>query len=307
MAGPRELVDAPGYTALPYHLWDAVQQRPPGDNKWQNGIIWQDRCATGDSIYEECLAVTGTGGAPSGQASLTSNVVQTNRVATAFTVYTEFDCSPVGFNDALTIATDSLAKVEDWQVERAFWTGVSGKTSSGSVAQTTVFPHLASNGAINDPQSGYVMQSAASMIATGSGDDVAITMGQLEAAMDDCYHGRGIIHMPREALATFAAWMHLVNAFDTDKTSLYTPTGNRIVVGAGYNNTGPDGAAAPAGTAWVYGTGEMFGYRGDVHMANLVESFDRIENTRRVIAQRTYLLGWSCCHFAARINLGVPT
>jgi hypothetical protein len=303
MAGPRQIVEGPSFTKLPYGLWDSIQQPTPQGSHWQNGITWVDRCPTGDTAMDECIAVTGTGGAPSAQQTLAGNVVQTNRGATSFTIYTEFDCSPVGLTDAATIAATSLDQVEDWQVERAFWTGVAGK--SGGVGTTTVFPHLAANTALSD-NAAIVLQPAASVVATGSGDDVAITLGELEAALDDCYHGEGILHMTREAASTFFAWK-LLEDDDNDPNVLRTRSGHRVVLGSGYTGSGPDGAAAPAGTSWIYGTGAVFGYRSAIDMPTTPQSFDRVENTYHLIAQRTYVLGFECCLFAARVNLGVPT
>lgn len=303
MAGPRQIVEGPTFSKLPYGLWDSIQHPAPEGAHWQNGITWVDRCPTGDTVMDECIAVTGTGGAPTAQQSLSGNVTQTNRGATSFTIYAEFECSPVGLNDAATIAARSLDQVEDWQVERAFWTGVAGK--SGGVATTTVFPHLAANTALSD-SAAIVLQPAASVVATGSGDDLAITLGELEAALDDCYHGEGLIHMTREAAASFFAWK-LLDEDDNVPGVLRTRSGHRVVLGSGYTGSGPDGAAAPASTSWIYGTGAVFGYRSAIDMPTTPQSFDRVENTYRLIAQRTYVLGFECCLFAARVNLGVPT
>jgi len=300
----RQVVDGPSFAPLPYGLWEAVQKPTPTDSHWQNGITYSEWCGGGGTLYDECIAVTGTGGAPP-QAAMTPNITQDNRGATAFTVYAEFDCSRVGLGigDAQRIALEALDRVEPWQVEAAFWTGTAGK--SGSTPQTTVFPHLAANATVVDTVDSITLQSAASVVATGAGDDVVITLGQLEGALADCYHGKGLIHVPYEALATFMAW----DLFEADDTgALFSPAGHRVVIGSGYPGTGPDGSAAPAGTSWVYATGAMFGYRSDVRIPpEEVQSFDRVENTVRMIAQRTYVLGWECCHFAARVNLGVPT
>jgi hypothetical protein len=300
MAGPRQIVDGPSFAALPYGLWDAVQKPTPDGPHWQNGITWIDRCGGGDTVYEECIAVTGTGGSPTAQAAFASNVTQTNRGATSFSVYAEFDCSPVGLTDAESIARDALLKVEQWQVERAFWTGTAGKTSTGGVAQTTVYPHLAANSALSD-SAGIVLQTAASTAPTGATLDVADGLGRLEGALADCYHGQGVIHISPKALPTFVA-----NSLAVERDgALYTPAGNRLVVGAGYPGSGPDGSAAAAGTSWIYATGALFGYQSEVMMPNTVESFDRVENTYHLIAQRVYVIGWECCHLATQISLGV--
>jgi hypothetical protein len=305
MAGPRIVVDGPSFTALPYGLWDAVQKPTAPNSHWQNGITWVDRCGGGDTLYEECIAVTGTGGAPTGQAAKVSNITQTNRGATSFAVYAEFDCSAVGLTDAETVAADALARVEQYQVERAFWTGIAGKTSSGGVPQTTVFPHLAAVTAMTDPNDSRItLQTAATQIVTGGGD-IAHQLGNLEAQLADCYHGQGVIHVAPEVVATMAAWDL---AEDDGNGALYTPRGNRIVVGDGYTGGSPVGGAAADQTSWIYATGALFGYRSDIFIpGSTIEQFDRVENTYRLIAERTYVIGFECCHLATLVNLGVPT
>lgn len=305
MAGPRLVVDGPSFAPLPYGLWDAVQKPPVDSIHWQNGITWVDRCGNGDTLYDECIAVTGVGGSPSGQAAMTSNITQQNRGATSFACYAEFDCSPVGLTGAQEVADAALEKVRSYQLEKAFWTGTAGKTSSGGVAQTTVFPHLAANTALNDPaNSTILLQPAANTSVTGGATtDVADGLGQLQGALASCYHGVGVIHIPTVALPTLVAW-DLVEDRDG---GLYTVTGNRVVVGSGYPGTSPGGVAPAAGSTWIYATGAIFGYQASVNVGSLVELFDRTENTHHMVAQQVYVLGWECCLFATQIALGVPT
>lgn len=310
MAGPRVVVDGPTFTTLPYGLWDAVQKPSTEDTHWQNGITWVDRCGGGDTLYEECLAVTGSGGAPaSGQASMAANITQTNRGATSFACYAEFDCSPVGLSDAQGLAERELERVRDFQLERAFWTGVAGKTSSNNVAQTTVFPHLASSTTLTDPgNSTITLQTAATQAVTGSGgpdSDVANALGALESALANCYHGQGVIHIPAVALPTLAAW----DLVEDRNGGLFTTAGNRVVVGQGYTGSAPStpNTAPAVGTCWIYATGAVFGYTSPVKVPTLTEMFDRSENTYHLIAEQVYVIGFECCHFAALLNLGVPT
>ena len=310
MAGPRLVVDGPSFTPLPYGLWDAVQKPEAADPHWQNGITWIDRCGNGDTLYEECIAVTGSGGAPaSGQAAMTSNITQTNRGATSFACYAMFECSPVGLADAQGLAERELARVRDYQLEKAFWTGIAGKTTSGGSAQTTVFPHLAASAVITDPgNSTITLQTAATQAVTGSGgpdSDVANALGALESALASCYHGAGVLHIPVVALETLVAW-DLVEDRDG---GLYTKAGNRVVVGQGYTGSAPSTpSTAPAvGTSWIYATGAVFGYSSSVKVPSLTEMFDRTENTYRLLAEQVYVIGFECCHIAAFITLGVPT
>lgn len=298
MAGARQIVDGPGFVALPNTLWDVAQHPASGGPHWQQGVTWIDQCAAVSTVMDECIAVTGTGGTPAAQSSLASNVVQTNRGATPFTVYAEFDCSPVGqgSNDA---AEAALTKAEAYGVSRAFWTGTAG--ASGGTSQTTVWPHLAANTTLDDPQ-GIRLQTAASPLVTG-GEDVAVALGQVESNLASCYGGQGVIHIPLIALPSFTA-RGLV--YKDDSGRLMTLGGNLVAVGSGYTGSSPAGAAAAAGTSWIYATGAVFGYRSEMYVRDMPGIFDRAENTIRRIASRTYLFGFECCHVAALVQLGVP-
>jgi hypothetical protein len=292
VAGARQIVDPPAFTALPHGLWDSIQHPAPTGTHWQQGITWIERCPTGDTTYDACLSVTGTG-APAPPAEKTGNVEQTTRGATPFTVYAQFECSPIGVGDAATVGADALARVEQRQVETAFWTGVAG-------GQPVVFPHLAADTEVADGQD-IILQPTATPTVTGA--DAAHALGALEQALATCYAGQGLIHVPPKALATLAG-SSLVREVDGQ---LLTPAGNRVVVGGGYTGSGPDGASAAAGTSWIYATGPAFGYRSDVYVSPVRESLDRSTNTLHMLAERTYVIGYSCCLLAAHIALGVPT
>lgn len=293
MAGARLIVDPPAFTALPYGLWDAVQKPVPANDHWQAGVTYITRCPAGGTTYDECLSVTGTGEAPPAPPAKSDNVPQEFRGATPFTIYARFDCSPVGMQAAESAASDALARVEQQQLEAAFWTGAVG-------GQTIAYPHLADDAELADT-SGIVLQTAATTVA--SGVDVVTALGVLEQELAECYAGQGIIHIPRSALPTFAA-AYLVREVDG---RLLTPAGNLIVVGGGYPGTSPAGAAPAAGTTWIYATGAAWGYRSDVYFTQVRDSLDRTSNTLRMQAERNYLIGFECCLLAAHIVLGVPT
>lgn len=246
----------------------------------------------GANTYDECIAVTGSGEAPSEPSAKSANVELIDRGATPFTVYAKFDCSPVGIANAQKIATDALNRSESWQVERTFWTGlVDGKVIA--------FPHLAANSEVDDAQ-GIMLQSAATVV-TGSPVDIATGLGLLESQLANCYNGVGVIHVPAVALPTLDAW-GLVKA---STGILKTLNGNLVAVGSGYAGTSPTGAAATVGTTWIYATGAVMMRRGAVKIAPLRESIDRKNNTVEMIAERTYVLGWDCCHAAVQVDIGV--
>lgn len=304
MAGARQIVDGPAFTPLPYSLWEVVQQRPATDPHWQNGVTWQEWCPqVPDTMYDECISVTGTGSPPPFPTLPSGgNVVSRNRGATPFTLEAEFDCSPVGQDLLQDRAGDALQRLEDYTVENAFWTGLAG-------GQPVVWPHLAANAQVLDKDS-IILQSAAGMVVTGTGVDVTDALGRLEAQLAVCYGGQGVIHIPALALPTFVAWtlVHMGTEATPgeDVGKLYTTKGNLVVPGGGYTGSGPDGTAAAAGSAWIYATGAVFGYRSDIVSWRMPETFDRAKNTVKAIAQRTYVLGYECCLLAAQIAIGVP-
>lgn len=294
MAGPRLTVDPPAFTPQPYGLMSVVSTVSANTPHWQNGITWQSRCMSpmGNATYDECIAVTGIGDPPPEPSAKTENVELIDRGATPFTVYAKFECSTTSVADANKIATDALARSETWQVERIFWTGiVDGKVIA--------FPHLAATTPLDDAQ-GIMIQSAA-ITVTGSPVDIATGLGLLEAELADCYNGVGVIHVPIELLPTLDAH-GLVKATNG---ILKTLNGNLVAVGAGYTGSSPAGVAPATGTTWMYATGALMMYRGDVRIAPLNDSINRANNTVKMIAERTYVLGWDCCHAAVLIDIGV--
>jgi hypothetical protein len=294
VAGIRGIVDGPDFVALPNDLWDAAQHPSPPGPHWQQGVTWTDWCGGAETTYaDECIAVTGTGGSVPPAPDLESTASGVDRGATAFTVYAAFDCSLIGLPD-VDQAAEALARSEAFQVSRAFWTGQAG-------GQSTVWPHLAANATLDDPQ-GIRLQTAADAVL-GTTDDAAVAIGRLDGALAEQYGGLGVVHVPVAALATLKAHSLLRD----EDGALRTPGGHRIVAAAGYTGSGPDGAAAPAGSAWIYATGALFGYRSDVAVRDFPGTFDRSTNTVRKQASRTYLFGYECAHLAALMTLGVPT
>jgi hypothetical protein len=295
VAGIRGIVDGPGFVALPNALWDAAQHPGPTGPHWQQGVTWTDWCGGAATTYaDECIAVTGTGGEAPPAQPIEPTAGGEDRGATAFTVYAAFDCSLIGLPD-VDQAAEALERSEAFQVSRAFWTGQAG-------GQATVWPHLAADTVLDDPQ-GIRLQTAADTVVTAT-DDAAVVIGRLDAALAEQYGGLGVVHVPVAGLATLKA-RNLVRKDDEDG-SLRTPGGHRIVAAAGYSGTGPDGAVPPSGSVWLYATGALFGYRSDVAVRDFPGTFDRATNTVRKQASRTYLFGWECVHLAALMTLGVP-
>jgi hypothetical protein len=306
VADLRQLIDPPTFTPTPFGLLTTVDFPTVDNDYWQNGVTYQPMCAgssLGDSTYDECIAVTGVGGTPP-PANLTSNVSTKARGATSFTVYAEFDCAPIGNAQAQEIATRALAMTEPWQVEHAFWTGLVGGVAN------VAMPHLAANTQILD-SGGIMLQSAATDVGvTGVGSpfvngdlpNMGVAIGLLEQALANCYGGVGVIHIPELALPTMGAMG------DYKGPTLTTSNGNKVAVGGGYPGTGPNGASRSGNSCWIYATGNVFALRSPIRVRapQGAAAFDRTTNTMKMIAERTYVLGWDCCHFAIQAALGVP-
>jgi hypothetical protein len=297
VANRRQLVQPPSFTPLPYGLLSVIQT-PTDDAHWQNGITYQARCAItmGATTYDECISVTGTGSTlePPTKSETHELVL---RGAMPFTAYADFECSTVGsLAESQQIAEQALAQSDSWQVERAFWTGE-------AAGQDVVYPHLAATAAVTGIGGSSDVALMQTVPVTGGPFDVAEALGFLEQQLADCYNGIGVIHIPVEALPTFDAW----GLVKPQGPRLKTLNGNWVAVGAGYPGTSPAGADPAAGTTWIYATGAVFGYSGDVRVTDQTSSINRSENTVTRIAERTHVLGWDCCHAGALMTLGVAT
>lgn len=310
MSGPRLIIDTPAqHEPLPYGLLSVATEPAVSGTHWQNGVTYATNCpVTGGAFatYDECIAVTGAGGlAPAAPAAKSDNVAYPNlRAATPITVYAEFDCAPIGFvnGEMQQIAEDALARVTDWQVERAVWTGnvLGGNPPS---AQNIVHPHLASSAEVMLTETVPVMLESAAVTVTGTAVKMTVALGLIEEALARCSGGRGVIHVPRHAFPILAGAFG--GLFEPDASGrLSTKAGNLIALGAGYDGSSPSGVARTSpGQTWIYGTGPVFALAGPVRILGEGSQIDRAENTRRVIAERTHLVGWECCHFAALVDL----
>lgn len=293
----RQLVRPPMFTPSLYGLMSVAEIRDDPNPHWKLGVNYLDLCGIADTTYDECVnGVDSLVVPPPADKATTASI--NYRGAAPFTVYSRIDCSPVGFwNDAPTNARQSLERTEGWAVEQTIWTG--NVPVSGGGSDDLIYPYLTSDMTTVDDQ-GITTFTAASLAATGGPHLASIAMGYLESALADCYNGQGVIHVPALLLPTLIAH-HQVKL---DGNRYRTCNGNLVAVGNGYPGTGPGGVAHPEGGAWMFATGAVFVYRSDVTVLSGTEAFDRDTNTVQVITERTYAVGWECCHFAVLTLLG---
>src|SRR6185437_15185886 len=288
---PRQYVDDPiDRQTKPYGLFDVIPPTTPPGSHWLAGVEYQPLCGGGGTTIDFCV----TGSAP---ASKVETGDRTMRGAQPFTVYAEIDCSPQAdvWDTQIARVTRMLMENEQFIAEKALWDGRAANLD-------IVYPHLAANTAVVDTRNAFAvtLQTAAVQVSGSNPAAPARALGLLEQAGYQCYTaGMGLIH------AQLIAIPSLVNQgmLYRDGSQLRTINGSTIVAGAGYQNTGPDGTAAPPNTAWLYFTGQMFIYRGAIRTFQREESLDRNVNTLKAIAERTYVMGWDCCHFAVLVSI----
>lgn len=193
--------------------------------------------------------------------------------AAPVTVYAGIECSTFGlsYEEAVTHVRAALELGEQQAVESAFWRY-----------------QLAPRAVDLTPPEGAVP------LAQG----VAV----LEGCLAESYGGVGALHVPAGA----AALLGCCNITYRDGGSLSTLAGNCVIIGSGYSaaNSGPDGAPAPPGEAWLYISGPVVVRRGpiDIIPDRPGASIDRRVNDRRVLAERTYVPATTCTVCAIRVS-----
>lgn len=293
----RKVLDnGPLVTPEQYTLLDYVQWVDDLDPHWRNGITYPAiACGGGvSSTYDLCVtsAPPVTGANP----TKSDNSGRDWRGATPFTLFTEIDCSPVGWaQDSERITREALLRWEHIAVEEVFTTGV--VTGQSDI----MYPHLSANTVVLDPTDSLItLQPAATTVVTGT-FDVVEGLGLLEQAIADCYGARGVIHV---TLPVFDEMVNELIVF-LRNGQWVTAKGNLVVPGSGYTGQAPDGTAAPAGTSWMYATGAIMGYRSEPkQVASIPQSFVRTVNTLKIIIERTYVIGFDCCLNAIRVSTG---
>jgi hypothetical protein len=286
VAGPRLIVDVPPLSVLPYGLLSVVEPLPITSPHWQNGVTWRAMCEDLKVTYDECIAVTGSGGPPPDPPLKTTGLTSSLRGATPFTVYAEFTCSPVGPIDAAAAAQGALSRKAPYAVERAFWTGLAENNAA------VVYPHLAAPASVVD-SNGVTLQSVP---VTGGPFKPGDALGFVEATLAACTNSIGVIHIPRRVIPDYAIYLRSAGG------RLYTTGGNLVAAGSGYLGTSPSGGAPTTSQSWIYGTNQVFEIDSDVAITGERDSIDRSSNTINMIAERTYLLGWDCCHVGALVD-----
>jgi len=279
---PPALVAGAARQALPYGLFSAVTFRSPTSDRWEAGT-------ESETLTCEPLAGIGPWQCDIPREGTTLGIPKTiitsegdPAAADVFTVYGTFVCSPVGWTPqrAQERSAELLMIREENRVEQAFWSGDLDND-----------PNLVDSG---------TDLTAATAVPYLTG------LGMLEDHVATEYGSLGVIHMMRGA-ATYGL---AVGALVSTGGRLTTKLGTPVVAGGGYPGTGPGALGAPAaGTAWLYITPAIFGYRTEIFTSSNRpgDLLDRSTNDLHAVSERSYLLGFDPCPVgAALVTLECP-
>lgn len=283
----QPLGPAPTRTPLSYGLLSVSQTPTDPDDHWQLGVRFEPDPCTPDEITFEVCPVTGSPEVKVGTASWST------RAANPVTVYALLTCNPVGnWDDYTQRLTRAFNQGEVRAIEREFWTGENG-----------LLPHLAEDTPQNQTgpfDSAITLQTAATVI-TGGPVDVTEAVGLLEEALATCYGHEGVLHVPSAAVAHLAS----KTLVEKDGPRLRSPMGHLVAAGAGYTGSSPAGTAPVGGVYWLYATGAVGVRRSTLRIPSSREqALNRSTNSMTIVAERTYVIGWDCCHFAVPVRLG---
>jgi hypothetical protein len=117
---------------------------------------------------------------------------------------------------------------------------------------------------------------------------------------------QGVIHLTRDVYSLLTSTGDTF-MYNEDKNRVETLNGTPVIVGSGYSGTGPDGATGSAATAankWIYATGSVRTYVGDVDVVNdnLAQGYDVSGNANDI---RIKAIRPAAAYFSTTIHLAV--
>jgi hypothetical protein len=158
-----------------------------------------------------------------------------------------------------------------------------------------------------------ISSASATVLNSGTALNARRALALLEFEMGAVSHAgeNGVIHMTRDVFSLLSTVGGDVFMFNEDLDRVETTNGTPVIVGAGYSGTGPDGvtgASASAINKWIYGTGAVKTYLGNIDVVNdnLSQAYDVSGNANdmRIKAIRPAAVYFdTSIHLAARIDL----
>jgi hypothetical protein len=152
----------------------------------------------------------------------------------------------------------------------------------------------------------------ATLVNSGTALSAQKALAQLEFAISEMSHAgeNGVIHMTRDVAALLSTTGQ-VFLHEEGKPHLQTLSGTPVVIGSGYSGNGPtgvSGATASATNKWMYGSGVVKTYLGNIDVVNdnLAQAYDVSGNANdmsiKAIRPAAVYFDTSI-HLAARVDL----
>jgi hypothetical protein len=194
--------------------------------------------------------------------------------------------------DRIARLSRQLEGVTQHAMEQELWDGVIRKGEGhDNKALTSATVTILNSGAALSPR------RALAVLEQGIGE------------MSDCGE-QGLIHMTRDVAALLSSNSQML-FHNKEVDHLQTMGGTPVIVGSGYSGTGPDGddnAEASATNKWIYATGTVRTYVGDVDVVNdnLAQAYDVSgnQNDMRLKAIRPAAVYFdTSIHLAVRVDL----
>jgi hypothetical protein len=288
MAFPNNgVVEAPKVVPSAFGLLAVVKPENSADeDRWIRGfsqewesevtnlVIWDDTDTTVDSVGSR-------------------TPVRHTRIKPFFVEATE-DISTFGFTalDRVARLTRQVDAGTQKAMEQELWDGYIRKTESHE------------NVALSD--------ASATILGGGTAYSAKRALAILEQGIAEAsqFGEQGVIHMTRDVAALLSSNSQML-FHDKEKEHLQTLGGTPVIVGNGYSGVGPEGdenADASATNKWIYATGTVRTYVGDVDVVNdnLAQGYDVSgnQNDMRLKAIRPVAVYFdTSIHLAVRVDL----
>lgn len=171
------------------------------------------------------------------------------------------------------------------------------------------------NGAVREGQNHdnrSLTSPSATILNGGTALSARRALALLEYSIGTTSHfgEQGVIHATRDVVSLLASNSNMI-FHEVGKDHLQTFGGTPIIVGSGYSGRGPDGDANAAATVtnkWIYATGTVRTYVGDIDVVNdnLAQAYDVSgnNNNMRLKAIRPAAVYFdTSIHLAVRVDL----
>lgn len=251
------------------------------DNRWEGGVAYEPEICGTDRTGAFAACDTSNMAAAPG-----SDLLEVEPIV----IWAGDSCSPFGFasRDWQGRARRKLQACESNLIESELWRGEITRAQAGWTNR-----YLADN---------------AATIVTGAAVSPLLALACLEQSLATCNCGaQGMIHATPQIITHWVSERLVAR----EGSKLFTELGTIVVPGSGYDGSGPavvpSGPPVPAadGSIWAYATSMVHVRLGPAVTlpSETAQAMDRVSNTITYWAQRIYVAGWDCCHFASEIDL----